>query len=159
MREEILVLERNLQSDLDAIDGIYERLGDRIVARDAAEETLIVKAYLLHNLYNACENMFRGIAAVFENQVDDDTGWHSQLLKRMRLDLTPLRPAVIGDEAYEKLDELRRFRHFFRTAYGVPLDAERFSIAQRKALELRKPLNDEIAAFLRFLAELQEARE
>ncbi|MGH8488294.1 MAG: hypothetical protein ACREXS_05360, partial [Gammaproteobacteria bacterium] len=28
----------------------------------------------------------------------------------MRLDLTPVRPALIDESAYEKLDELRRFR-------------------------------------------------
>ena len=36
----------------------------------------------------------------------DQAGWHRQLLERMRLDLTPIRPAVIDSEIYDKLDEM-----------------------------------------------------
>lgn len=32
----------------------------------------------------------------------DKAGWHRELLQRMRLDLTPLRPAVIDAEAYDR---------------------------------------------------------
>ena len=35
------------------------------------------------------------------------------------------RPALIDDESYDKLHELRRFRHLFRAAYGIELDPER----------------------------------
>lgn len=86
-----------------------------MVSEAESQELLIAQAYRLHNIYNACENMFRNIATVFENR----DAWHSELLQRMTLDLLPLRPAVIDDLAYEKLDELRRFRYFFRTAYCV----------------------------------------
>lgn len=100
MNEKILLLERSLRNDLEAIQRIYGELGTELVTEGTAEETLIVRAYRLHNLYNACENLFRNIAATFENQIDDHRGWHSQLLQRMKLDLMPLRPAVIDDEAY-----------------------------------------------------------
>lgn len=151
MHEKILVLEGNLRNDLKTLDEIYRRLGRQVVSGSESQESLIVQAYRLHNIYNACENMFRNIAVVFENQIDDTRGWHSELLQRMKLDLLPLRPAVIDDNAYEKLDELRRFRHFFRTAYGVSLDAERFAIAQKKALALRDILPEQIEGFLSFL--------
>ncbi len=156
MSEKFLVLERRLRSDLSDLEQIYDELGDRVVAEDEAQESLIVQAYRLHNIYNACENMFRNIAVIFENQIDDKSGWHSELLQRMTLDLMPLRPAVIDDAAYEKLDELRRFRHFFRTAYGVSLDPERVAIAQKKALTLRKILPDQIETFIRFLAKRRQ---
>lgn len=153
MHEKLLILERRLREDLNALDEIYEDLGDRVVSPDETQEQLIVQAYRLHNIYNACENMFRNIATVFENQIDDKKGWHRELLERMKLDLLPLRPAVIDDAAYEKLDELLWFHHFFRTAYGVSLDPERFAIAQKKALALRKILPEQIEEFLTFLAD------
>jgi hypothetical protein len=80
-----------------------------------------VVAYRLHGLYSSFENVFRNVASSFENRLDA-AAWHQQLLQRMRLDLSPVRPAIIDGEAYEKLDELRRFRHLFLTGYGVKLD-------------------------------------
>lgn len=155
MNEAILILERSLRSDLKAIDTIYEALGTEVVQGDEPQDALIVKAYYLHNLYSASENMFRAIAGVLENQIEDTAGWHSELLHRMTLDLSPLRPAVIDGSAHEKLDELRRFRHFFRTAYGVPLSGDRFALAQKKALALRSLLRPQIESFLGFLAALR----
>ena len=76
-------------------------------------------AFRLHSLYNAFDNVFQNIAAAYENTPDDATRWHAQLLQRMRLDLMPVRPAVIDKAAYDALDELRRFRHLFRYAYDV----------------------------------------
>jgi len=123
MSETFLVLERAVQADLDTIARLYAEIGQPGLPEDAPQDQLIVLSYRLHNLYNAFENIFRNVAAVFENHVDEAAGWHSQLLRHMRLDLTPVRPALIDESAYEKLDELRRFRHLFRSAYGVQLDA------------------------------------
>jgi len=69
----------------------------------------------------------------------------------MRLDLTPLRPAVIDDESFGELDELGRFRHVFRAAYSVELDPERMTLVLRKALALRERLPRQIEDFLTFL--------
>ena len=73
----------------------------------------------------------------------------------MRLDLTPLRPAVIDAEAYVKLDELRRFRHVFRTMYGADLDPLRLQVALRRALELKSLYQAQIEHFLEFLASIE----
>ena len=119
-----------------------------------AEEALIAIAYRLHNLYTAAENIFLNIARTFGNQIDDRAAWHAELLDRMRLDLMPLRPAVIDTDAYEKLHELRRFRHLFRAAYGIELDPERMELVLRKALALRETLPRQTQAFLAFLRDL-----
>ena len=112
---------------------------------------LIVSAYLLHNLYTAFENVFRNIAFAFENALDDRSGWHRQLLERMRLDLSPIRPAVIDDAAYVALDELLRFRHLFRSAYSARLDAGRLALVLRAAEELRPLYRPQIERFLEFV--------
>ena len=153
MNEKFLVLERNIQIDLEAIDHLYEALGTPELEESASQETLIIVSYRLHSLYTAFENIFRNIAASFENQLDKD-GWHRQLLKRMRLDLTPLRPAVIDAETYDLLDEMLRFRHVFRTMYGLDLDAPRLRIVLRKALALKPLYTGQIEKFLQFLREV-----
>lgn len=154
MNEKFLVLERNIQSDLEAIDGIYEALGSPDLKESESQDALIVIAYRLHSLYTAFENIFKNIAASFENHLDQDS-WHRQLLKRMQLDLTPLRPAVLDAEAYERLDELLRFRHVFRTMYGLHLDPLRLGIVLRKALELKALYRPQIERFLEFLREME----
>lgn len=59
-----------------------------------------------------------------------DTG-HQELLERMKLDLAPLRPALIEDVGlYEALQELRGFRHVFRHHYGVKLKKAKLLIVQ-----------------------------
>ncbi len=116
---------------------------------------LIVLAYRLHNLYNACENILRNIASAFENSIDDKAGWHRQLLPRMGLDLSPLRPAVIDGTAHEKLDELRRFRHLFRTAYGIDLDGQRIALVLQKAIDLRPLFANQVERFLDFVRGLK----
>lgn len=156
MSEKLLVLERNIQSDLVIIDGLYTELGEAPLRDDEPQEALIVTAYRLHNLYNACENIFLNIARTFENTLDEKAGWHRQLLQRMLLDLSPLRPAVLDRSSYEKLDELRRFRHLFRAAYGIELDPRRLALVQEKALELRSLLRQQVEAFLGFVRDLRQ---
>jgi hypothetical protein len=94
------------------------------------------------------------LESIVENQVSQES-WHREVLQRMRLDLTPLRPAVIDAEAYEKLDELRRFRHVFRTMYGLGLDPLRLQVVLRRALELKPLYRDQIERFLAFLPEIE----
>ena len=150
MNERFLVLERNILKDLETIEGLYQALGTPALHDSEAQESMIVIAYRLHGLYTAFENIFRNIAAAFENHLEQ-TGWHRQLLERMRLDLTPLRPAVIGADAYDKLDEMLRFRHVFRTLYGLALDPLRLQVVLRKALELKPLYAGQIERFLEFL--------
>jgi hypothetical protein len=53
-----------------------------------SQESLIVVAYRLHSLYTAFENIFRNIAASFENHLDQ-AGWHRQLPARLPHDVRP----------------------------------------------------------------------
>jgi len=158
MSETLLVLERAVQADLDSIARLYAEIGQPDLPEDAPQDQLIVLSYRLHNLYNAFENIFRNVAAVFENHVDEAAGRHAQLLRHMRLDLTPVRPALIDESAYEKLDELRRFRHLFRSAYGVQLDPERLRLVLPKAVQLRRIYLPQMESFLGFVRAVRQER-
>jgi hypothetical protein len=154
MNDKMLVLRRSIQHDMEDIAGIYKMLERYTLDPHTEEEQLIVIGYYLHNLYNAFENIFQNIAAAFENSVDDMGRWHTHLLERMRLDVLPLRPAVINDEAYTALDELRRFRHMFRHAYSVQLDPMRLEIVLHKAILLKSLYRAQFNEFLHFLESL-----
>ncbi len=154
MNDKMLVLQRSIQHDMEDIAAIYQTLERHPLDAHTDEEQLIVISYYLHNLYNAFENVFQNIAAAFENSIDDMGRWHTQLLERMRLDVMPLRPAVIDEEAYTALDELRRFRHMFRHAYSLHLDPMRLGIVLHKALLLKNLYRAQFDSFLTFLDSL-----
>lgn len=153
MKDRFIVLARSIEQDMEEIARLYDALAAYPLGADAGDETLIVVSYYLHNLYNAFENIFENIGAVFENHVDDTGRWHAQLLERMRLDTMPLRPSAIDDEAYVALDELRRFRHVFRHAYGTKLEARRLSLV----LDSARYLKDRYAPLLRRFLDFLEA--
>lgn len=155
MDEAHLILDRRIRKDLKILEELWKELeGVELDVPELDKKDVVFIGYRLHGFYNAAENIFRNIAQVFGNRLDARSGWHAELLERMRLDLTPLRPAVIDDEAFDQLDELRRFRHVFRGAYGVELDPERMALVLRKALALRARLPRLIEDFLAFLGEL-----
>ncbi len=150
MNVRIQTLKAEIAADLKAIAEIYSALaayGNGLTD----DERIIVVAYYLHNLYCAFESIFQRVAGVFENHISDKGRWHSELLRRMTLDIEGVRPRLLSDQAYDSLDELRRFRHLFRSAYRMRLDAERLALVYRKAQELEHVYQSDIERFLAFL--------
>jgi len=103
--------------------------------------------YLLHNFYNGCENIFRAIAAFFENDLGAGT-WHADLLRRMRLEIPGYRPAVIDAELYRLLDDFRGFRHVFRNCYSFELDWERERLVASRFRRAAMLLHVQVNGFL-----------
>lgn len=150
MRPEIQTLKAEIRADLHAIAEIYAELDRLPVSLDDGDQRIIA-AYFLHNLYTAFESIFQRIARLFGNGISDQSGWHADLLRRMSLDIEGVRPRVIGQEAYLALDELRRFRHLFRSGYRLHFDADRLAAVRRGADHLRPSYPADFDAFLRFL--------
>jgi len=156
MNAQIRTLKADIAADLQAIADIYSSLNaypDNLTS----QEQVIVVAYYLHNLYCAFESIFQRVAEVFENQIPDRAAWHAGLLRLMTLDIEGIRPRLISPTAYDSLDELRRFRHLFRSAYRLRLDAERLALARRKAQILETVYRADMDRFLAFLDSLLEA--
>ncbi len=155
MDEDRLVLDRRIRKDLEVVEKLWDELeAIQVRAMETDKRDVVYAGYRLHNLYSAAENIFHNISNAFGNHIEGKSGWHAELLDRMRLDLTPLRPAVIDDTTFDDLDELRRFRHVFRAAYSTELDAERMALVLRKALTLREHFPNQIESFLKFLGSL-----
>jgi len=77
----------------------------------------------------------------------------------MTLDIEGLRPHLLSEQAYDSLDELRRFRHLFRRAYRLRLDVDRLALVRRKAQALERIYQADIERFLVFLESLVQAGE
>jgi hypothetical protein len=80
-------------------------------------------AYHLHNIYNALENSFLEISRNFENHITQPEQWHRELLEKMYLEISSVRPAVLKGSLRGVLRDMLGFRHFFRHAYDFEIDA------------------------------------
>ena len=109
-------------------------------------------AYQIHNFYNAIEDLLKIVAAHFENQISDTARWHSILLQRMSQEIPGIRPVFLSQESYLLLNSLRGFRHFFRHAYGVPIDYEQLQINLNKSRQLYPCLERDLNQFFAALA-------
>jgi hypothetical protein len=92
----------------------------------------------VEKVYTGCERVMAMIASDIDGaKVDRGEGWHISLLKRMAHPFPGVRDAVITEECYRALDQLRAFRHRERNTYGLILDAgivlDRASRAVKKA--------------------------
>jgi len=159
MIEKIQVLISQIENDLETIATLFSRISPYEKKQPQTPEELIAVGYYLHNLYCAFENIFKNISQTFENQIIDTTQWHAELLKLMKLEIRDIRPNIISQESYNYLDELRRFRHLFRAAYGIELDWERMELVVKKTLQLKEIYRKEISRFLQFLNDMQKAAE
>ncbi len=158
MNVQIRTLKADISADLEAISEIYQAI-HQFGADLRDERERIVVAYYLHNLYCAFESIFERIAQTFGNQIADRAGWHADLLRRMTLDIEGVRPRVLSAPAYDSLDELRRFRHVFRSAYRLRLDADRLALVYRKAQALEHVYRADIERFLAFLDDLLQVED
>jgi hypothetical protein len=153
-RVRLSVLEAEVRSQLDEIAGVVSVLEER-ANQWAADDPASIEsvAYQLHNLYNAIEDLMQIVAKAFENSVSDFSRWYTQLVDRMTLEIEGVRPALLQKDTALLLHELRAFRHFFRHAYGVPLDFDRVEQNLHKARRIHPLLVHDVNAFLEALGE------
>ena len=141
-----------VRAQLLEIAAIYGRIDEREqVAGPAGLESLALQ---LHNLYSAAEGLFEIVTDACENHVEAGAGHHTSLLRRMRVAVPGVRPAVLSDEALPPLDNLRRFRHVVRHAYSAEIDERQLHIVLEDARSLRPLLWRDVEALL---AELEPA--
>lgn len=143
------LIEADLRRQMELIDKIQATIADR-VARMAAGEAVVVEgaAFHVNNFYSAVEDLLRIVAAAFENNISDASRWHSELIDRMTLTITGVRPPLLTRETALLLHRLRGFRHFFRHAYRVELDPDEVLANVARAREVHPLLQADVERFL-----------
>jgi len=148
LKSEILVDQEKLERLFEKFETSYDRYSHR------KEYSLLVEsAFYVNRLYTGFERIFQNIAAAFENTVEKSS-WHKALLDRMVIAIENIRPAVISENNYGPLNELRAFRHFFRHTYDFDLEDDKFAIVASKTRRLKKTYKNDIEKFLRFIDDL-----
>lgn len=158
MSERLKTLKSDLLADWESVRRIYSALHGTAGELNDPKEA-IVAGYYLHNLYNAFETMFRRIAETFENDIPDPGRWHTLLLERMGREIEGLRPPLLSEESLRLLDELRRFRHVFRTLYRFDLDPIRVAQVRAIAFRLEPLIEADFARFMEFINALIASEE
>lgn len=136
-KAKLAILEAELNKQRQEIDKIYVRIDERRskINNETGIESL---AYQLHNLYCAYEDLFKIVAAAFENNIEEGITWHKELIRRMTISIKGIRPNLICEESMNLLSELRSFRYFFRHAYGYELDPAKVKLVLEKAIRLKE---------------------
>ena len=82
-------------------------------------------AFQLARFYNVIEQVALRVAKAFENNIDDEQGWHMELIRRLSIEIPGVRPALFPGAFVSDLQELRGFRHVVRHAYDLMLKKEK----------------------------------
>ena len=114
-------------------------------------------AYQLVRCFNIIEQMGLRIAKAFENHIDDERGWHAELVHRLSIEVPGIRPALYQSDILPALRDLRGFRHVITHAYDLALEADRLTIVVRHADEAACLLPGMVGRFFETVAvELSE---
>jgi len=149
-KEALQTLKSEIQLFLSRVKELDSKLTDAGFIEK--ENDIIVLGYHLSGIYSCFESAFFKIASVFENRVDTPSSWHRDLLQRMRISVEGIRPNVISKESFILLDELRGFRHVFRSSYMFELDIERIRLLLIKWKRGKDRVILDIEAFCKFLS-------
>jgi hypothetical protein len=149
---DLAVFAADIAAQQQAIERVFAMLEQRAKGLEPDyPERLESVAYQLHNFYGAIEELLKIVATYFENNVSDTVRSRSLLLLRMTQAVEGVRPAAISTESYALLNALRAFRHFFRHAYGVPIDFAQLQSNLTKAQQLKPFLDKDLKRFLQDL--------
>lgn len=149
-KKEITIFLSEYDFQVDLINTTFQRLGKKLVEfeKESPSKEMIESAgYWMHNLYCAFEDLFKLVAAYWENNLSVNGEFHVNLLKRMIINIREIRPALLSRESFEYLNELRGFRHVFRHAYSYGLDDERVTYLLRKMIERKDIILADLNSF------------
>ena len=156
-QKEITVYLAEFDYQIEQILKVYSILEEKKVVFDkepVAREMVESTGYWLHNLYSAFEDLFKLTAGFWENNEKINGDFHINLLKRMLVHIEQVRPALISEESYRFLNELRGFRLVFRHAYSFGMDDERVSFLLHRVLEKKELLLQDMKNFRKTITDI-----
>lgn len=79
----------------------------------------------IYNIYNDIEDILISLAKDVDGLAPSGSTMHQDVLDQMSAEIANSRPAVLVQDLYEALTELKGFRHLVRHRYGFELKAEK----------------------------------
>lgn len=149
MRPELLVAAAEIEGHLDRVQATLTSLRSITVDHPSNVETWAAGA-LLQALYTGWEATLTRCLRPFDGE-PDGAGYHAALLQRAALDVPGLRPAILASTTASLLDPYRRFRHFFRNAYGIDLSWAAFRHLVEQAPAVAEEVERDVRTFVKLL--------
>jgi len=143
-------LAAEIGRDLSLLGGLCEdsrEVLDRFAASAPGRLELRIPASLVHDYYTGMETALSRIVEVINGAYPTGAESHVRLLELMTLDVEGLRPAVLSEGSRKDLDELRKFRHFFRHAYAAHLQWEHIRPLLERVVARHAGFASELEAF------------
>ncbi|MDW8326392.1 MAG: nucleotidyltransferase domain-containing protein [Anaerolineales bacterium] len=110
-------------------------------------------ASYLHQYYTGIESILERLLDWRGEPKPSGRYWHADLLDQVAEPREGERPAIIDRPLHARLEAYRRFRHFFRHAYGYELDWRKMEAETSGVSETLARLRTQIRAFLDFLVQ------
>ncbi len=151
MSAKIAVLVSYFEKQINIIDKLLSKLTQNMSLENLQEENTIFRAYCIHNIYSAFEQLFEQVAKTFENNIDDMSKYHIQLLQRMNQEVDKIRPQLLSDQSTGILNEMRKFRHIFIDKYEYDLDGNRILKFCQLLLDNWAIIKSDLSDFQNFL--------
>lgn len=160
-KESLLSLDSENQKSIEILNTIIEKirlLKKRLKTSSDDEFLWIAMAQLLATYYTLCETILFRCAQSFGNTLEPSK-WHKSLLEKMRIKIEGIRPALLTDNAFQHLDNLRRFRHFLRYYHELSLDVEEITLHVKRIDPTHKEFNKCYKTFSDFIRDLADQLE
>lgn len=152
MKEKLSFLVSYINEQRRILENIVEKVSHNLSNFNLEDEkTTVFLSYELHNFYLGMEDLFKEVARIFENYVEDVQKFHMELFKRMKLSIEGVRPNLISETSFKFLNELRKFRHIFRHAYDYELDAKRVKELSQLLLDNFPLMKGDLSKFEAFI--------
>lgn len=158
MNERLQHLAQRIRDELAELDRVSQRVAEgwQRAIRNADDYYLDGVALNLHGCYGGLERIFELIAATVDGRKPRGENWHHALLVQMAEEIAGVRPAVISQATFHRLNEYRGFRHVVRNVYTYNFEAAKI---QKLVMDLPGTLEQaraELLAFASFLEHLAQ---
>jgi hypothetical protein len=127
---------------------------------DPSRAILALLAVDLHSWYSALESLLERILAAVDGSTPTGKALHAELLRQASRPLEGIRPAILAPQRFADIDELRKFRHFFRRAYALDLRHDKLRRSLEPFVHVHRDIDADLAQFADFVRKLiDELRE
>lgn len=153
MNERLMHLALRIRDELVELERVSQRVAEgwHRALRNADDYYLDGVALNLHGCYGGLERLSELIATMVDRAKPKGENWHQALLVQMTEEVAGVRPAVISQTTFHRLDEYRGFRHVVRNVYTYNFEAAKIRKLVADLPATLEQTRAELLAFASFL--------
>lgn len=120
----VQALKTLIEDELAALGSIVQVVQEGLNRSEEAPSQFVMQALAsyLHQFYTGCERVLERLAVIVDGGLPGGAFSHANLLAQMARESPGIRPAVLNEILWLRLQDSLAFRHFFRHAYGYTLE-------------------------------------